>query len=249
MTLGALIVQVLPTPWQIKLAHCAVSPSSLLRMMFSQCTVSPSSLLRDEVYPVCSGPLIPPERWGLRSGPLIPPERWGLHSVQWAPHPPWEMRFTQCSTSPSSLPRMRFSQCAVSPSSLLRDEVYPVRSGRLIPPERRGLPSVQPAPHLSQGWGLPTMQWALHPFLEMRFIDCGVSPLFLTLPDKWGLPSVQWALHPWLCLRDEVHPLTNPVCSGPLIPNLSWKMRFTQCATRPSSLPRMRCILYAVGPS
>ena len=40
------------------------------------------------------------------------------------------------------------------------------------------------------------MQWAPHPFLEMRFIDCAVSPLFLTLPDKCGLPSVQWAHHP-----------------------------------------------------
>ena len=59
-----------------------------------------------------------------------------------------------------------------------------MRSGRLIPLERRGLPSVQPAPHLSQGCGLPTMQWAPRPFLEMRFIDCAASPLFLTLPDK-----------------------------------------------------------------
>ena len=163
-TLEAFIVHVSPTPWQIKLAYCTVSPSSLLRMRFSQCTVSPSSLLRDEVYPVCSGPLIPPERWGLRSGPLIPPERWGLPSVQWAPHRPWEMRFTQCSTSPSSLLRMKFRQCAVSPSSLLRDEVYLVRSVPLISkeffqcavspssltlPDRWGLLRVQRAPHHS----------------------------------------------------------------------------------------------------
>ena len=106
------IVLVLPYPWEMK---CAVSPSSFLRMRFSQRTVSPSSLLRDSVYKMCSGP-------------LILPERWVLPSVQWGPHPSWQMRFTQC---------------AVGPSSLLTDEVYPVCSGPLLPPERWGLPSVQ----------------------------------------------------------------------------------------------------------
>ena len=97
--------------------QCVASPAWERR--FTQCAVSPSSLLREEVYPVCSEP-------------LIPPERGGLPSVQWALHPSWEKRFTQC---------------AVSPSSLLREEVYPVCSGPLIPPERGGLPSVQWALH------------------------------------------------------------------------------------------------------
>ena len=62
--------------------------------------------LQDEVYPVCSEPLIHPscerritqcavgpssllreEVYPVCSGPLIPPERGGLPSVQWALHP------------------------------------------------------------------------------------------------------------------------------------------------------------------
>ena len=139
--------------------------------------MGPSSLLRDGVYQVCSGP-------------LIPPERWGLSIVQWAPHL-WlclidevypvcsgplipdsalEMRWTNnpvCSGPlvPNFAWNMRFTQCATSPSSILRDEVYQVCSGPLIP------------------------SW------EMRFIDCAVSPSSLTLPDRWGLPSVQPAHH------------------------------------------------------
>ena len=161
--------------------------------------MGPSSLLREEVYPVCSGP-------------LIPLQRWGLPSVQWAPHPSWEMRFTQC---------------AVGPSSLFRYEVYPVCSGPLISTKRCGSPSVQ---------------WTRHPFWEMKFIDFAVCPSSLTLPDRWDLPNVQWAPHSWLCFKD------NPVCSGPLIPNLSWKMKFTQCATNPSSLLRDEVYLVRSGP-
>ena len=67
-------------------------------------------------------------------------------------------------------------------------------SGPLIPPERGGLPSVQ---------------WALQPSWERRFIQCAVGPSSLLReevytvcseplipPEKGGLPSVQWALHP-----------------------------------------------------
>ena len=42
--------------------------------MITQCAAGPSSLLREEVHPVCSGP-------------LIHPKRGGLPSVQWAPQP------------------------------------------------------------------------------------------------------------------------------------------------------------------
>ena len=62
------------------------------------------------------------------SEPLIPPEKGGLPSVQWALHPFSERRFTQC---------------AVRPSSLLREEVCPVCSGPLIPPEGEDLTGVQ----------------------------------------------------------------------------------------------------------
>ena len=119
----------------------------------TQCAVGPSSLLRDEVYPVCSEPLIHPrdEVWSVCSGPLIPPERGGLPSVQWGL------------------------------SSLLREKVYPVCSGPLISPEIGGLPGVQWALHPSwetrfiqcavgpsslpgsARWGLPIVQRAPHP--------------------------------------------------------------------------------------
>ena len=97
---------------------------------FTQCAMGPSSLLRAEVYPVCSGPLIPPESGGLPSVQWALPPSWErrlIPSVQWALHRSWERRFTQC---------------AVSPSSLLREEVYLVCSGPFIPLERGGLPSV-----------------------------------------------------------------------------------------------------------
>ena len=68
--------------------------------------MGPSSLLREEVYPVCSEP-------------LIPPERGGLPSVQWALYPSWERRFTQCVVGPSSLLKEEaYTYCAVGPSSL-----------------------------------------------------------------------------------------------------------------------------------
>ena len=163
--------------------------------------MGPSSLLREEVYPVCSEP-------------LIPPERGGLPSVQWALYPSWKRRLiptVQWALHPSS--DRRFTKCPVSPLSLLRDEVYPVCSEPLIPPERGGLPSVQWA--LYPSWKrrlIPTVQWALHPSSDRRFTKCPVSPLSL--------------------LRDEVY----PVCSEPLIPNTAWEMRFTQCAVGPWSL-------------
>ena len=155
-----------------------------------------SSLLRDEVYPVCGGPLIPPGRWGLPSvqwapypswemrftqcaaGPssfvgwvsasvhLSPPKRWGLPSVQWPliPDCAWKMKFTQCAVGSSSLSlercgspsvplisgsawEMKLTQCAVGPASLIWS--LPVCNHPLILPERWGLSSVQPAPHLS----------------------------------------------------------------------------------------------------
>ena len=127
------------------------------KMRFTKCVVGPSFLLRDEVYQV-------------HSGPLIPPERWGLSMVQWAPHP-WLCFKDNPVFSGLLIPnlswKMRFTQCATSPSSLLIDEIYQMCSGPLIPdsaskitqcavgsssltcPERWGLPSVQPAPHPS----------------------------------------------------------------------------------------------------
>ena len=79
-------------PWKMRLTQCATSPSSILRMRFSQCAVAPHPWmnLKDEVYLVCNQPLIP-KRWSLGllvcSGPFISLEGGGLPSVQWAPHP------------------------------------------------------------------------------------------------------------------------------------------------------------------
>ena len=160
--------------------------------------MGPSSLLREEVYPVCSEP-------------LIPPERGGLPSVQWALYPSWKRRLiptVQWALHPSS--DRRFTKCPVSPLSLLRDEVYPVCSEPLIPPERGGLPSVQWA--LYPSWKrrlIPTVQWALHPSWKRRFTQCAMGPSSLLRaevypvcsgplipPERGGLPSVQWALPP-----------------------------------------------------
>ena len=241
VTLGAFIAIVSPNPWQMKLAQCeralhpfqgwgitsvqwaphpswerrftqcAVGPSSLLRMRFRLCAVSPSSLLKEEVYPVCSRP-------------LILPERWGLSSVQPAPHPFWEMKYTQCATSPSSLSNKVY-QCAISPSSFLREEVYLVCSGPFIPLGRGGLPSVQ---------------WAPHSFWERRFTKCAVGPSSLLgeevypvcsgpliHPERGSLPSVQWALHPFG---------RGGLPSVQWAPHSSWKRKFTECAVGPSSL-------------
>ena len=100
----------------------------------SDCATCPSSLLWEEVYPVCSQPLIPLENdvCLVCSRPLIP-KRWSLPNVQWAPHPP----------------EKKIAQCATSPSSHLRDEIYPVCSEPLIS-KRWSFPSVQPAPHASE---------------------------------------------------------------------------------------------------
>ena len=181
--------------------------------------MGPSSLFRQEVYPVCNGP-------------FIPLERWGLPSVQWAPHPSWEMRFTQC---------------AVGPSSLFRDEVYLVCSGPLISTKRWGLPSVQWTRHPS--WEMKFIDFAVClsfltlPDTKMRFTKCVVGPSFLLRdevyqvhsgplipPERWGLSMVQWAHHPWLCLIDKIYQM----CSGPLIPDSAIKI--TQCAVGPWSL-------------
>ena len=156
-----------PQPsWEMRAMRftlCAASPSSLLRMRFSQCAVS----LRNEVYPVCSGPLIP--------------------------NCPWKMRFTQCATSLSSILRLRFTQCAVPPppSSLLRDDrgVPIVCSGpsSLTEPETWSLPRVQPFPHL---WEIKftSVQPATHHSWEMRFYPMYNQPL--TPSGRWSLPSV-----------------------------------------------------------
>ena len=147
-------------------------------------TVCNEPRLREEVYPVCSEP-------------LIPPDRGGLPSVQWALQPSWERRF---------------KQCAVGPSSILREEVYPVCSEPLIPPERGDLPSVQWA--LPPSWERRFTQCAVGPSSLLReevYTYCAVGPSSLlrdevypvcsgpsslTLPERWGLPSVQWAAHP-----------------------------------------------------
>ena len=168
------------------------------------------------------------------------------------------MRLTQCATSPSSLLMRRFSQCAVGPSSLLRDEVYLVCSVSFIHPKRRCLRIVQwaaPHPRAPHPWLctiydyevysvccgplIPNWVWKMRftlcatspsSLLSVRFSKCVMVPSSLTLLHRWGLP-------------------TNPVCSEPLIPNFAWKMRLTQCATSPSSLPMMRFSQCAVGPS
>ena len=106
--------------------------------------------IRDDVYPVCSGPLIP-ERWSLpvcsqpllsirfsqctMSPPPLPPERWSVPSVQWAPHPFREIMFTNPSVelAPHTHLSVEVYLVCIGPSSLLRDEVYLVCSGHLIP--------------------------------------------------------------------------------------------------------------------
>ena len=193
--------------------------------------MGPSSLLREEVYPVCSGPLIPLGRGGLQllcSGPFIPLERGGLPSVQWALHPSWERRFTQCAVGPSSLLREEvYSYCAMGPPSLLRQEIYPVCSRPLLPPERGGLSSVQ---------------WALQPSWERRFTQCAMGPSSLLRKEAF----TYYAVGPSSLLREEVY----PVCNGPFIPlergglpsvqwahPPSWERRFiptVQWALRPS---------------
>ena len=167
--------------WGLPSVKWAPHPS--WEMRFTQCAVGPSSLFRDEVYLVCSGPLISTKRWGLPSemkfidfavcpSSLTLPDRWNLPNVQWAPHP-WlcfkDNPVCRGPLIPNLSWKMRFTQCAANPSSILRDEVYLVCSGPLIP---------------SEGLGLPSVQWTSHPSWEMRFIDCAVSPLSLTLPDR-----------------------------------------------------------------
>ena len=160
---------------------------------------------------MCSGPLIPPERWVLSivqwdphpwlclidevylvsSGPLIPSERWGSPSVQWAPHPWHCLRdevYPVCNGPliPYWPWKMKFTQCAFSPSSILR-----MRSSQS---------AVGPSSLLTDEVYLvliPSMRWG--------FSQCAASPH----PSwRWSLAgSVQWAL----------------------IHNWAWKMRFTQC--------------------
>ena len=76
--------------------------------------------LTDEVTSLCSEPLIPSkdEVESVSSEPRIAPKRLGLPRVQCQPLIPYKRL---------GLPNV--------PSSLLRDEVYPVCSGPLIPPE------------------------------------------------------------------------------------------------------------------
>ena len=147
----------------------ALHPSSDRR--FTQCAMGPSSLLWEEVYPVCSGP-------------LIPLQRWGLPSVKWAPHPSWEMRFTQC---------------AVGSSSLFRDEVYQVCSGPVIPPERWSLSILQCAPHPWLCLIDEIYQMCSGPLIldsASKITQCAVGPSSLTCPERWGSPSVQPTHHP-----------------------------------------------------
>ena len=130
--------------------------------------------------PVCNQPTIPPNM----------PKKRSLSSVRPAPHPSWEMRIVQWLTSPSSLLRIRFSQCAMGPHRwlCLRDEAYPLTQCAVSPssltlPERWGSPSVQPAPHPSQWWGLASVQIR---FAAATYQWCGktclsVIPVFLIL--------------------------------------------------------------------
>ena len=63
-------------------------PNWPCEMRFTQYAVGPSSLSIYEVYLVCSGPLIPPERWSLHSVKPAPhPREMKVSSVQTAPHP------------------------------------------------------------------------------------------------------------------------------------------------------------------
>ena len=149
---------------------------------------------------------------------LTPPNIWGLHSVQSAPHS-WHC---------------------------IRDDVYPVCSGPLIP----------------ERWSLPVCS---QPLLRIRFSQCTMSPppplplrdkvylLYLpvgpsSLPrDKVGKQVLVWigpsyplsvevylvCIGPSSLLRDEVY----LVCSGPLIPDSAWEMKFTQSATSPPYSP------------
>ena len=99
-------------------------------------------------------------------------------------------------------------------------------SGPFIPLERGGLPSVQ---------------WALNPSWERRFIQCAVGPSSLLREEVYLVCAVR----PSSLLRDEVY----PVCSGPTITTWPCKMRFTQCAASPSSILGMRFGQCTVGPS
>ena len=185
--------------------------------------MGPSSLFREEFCPVCSGP-------------LIPLERGGLPGVQWAPPPSWERGFTQCAVGPSSILREEVYPLGTGPSSLLREEVYPVCSEPLLPLERGGLYLLCSGPFIPlERGGLPSVQWALRPFWERRFTQCGVGPSSL-------LRAQVYLVCPSSLLRKEVY----PVCSGPLLPlergglpsvqwalYPSWKRTFTECAVGP----------------
>ena len=151
--------------WANAQAHILVWGAFIIMQRFTH-TVCGAPRLREEVYPVCSEP-------------LIPSERGGLPSVQWALHPSWERRFTQC---------------AVGPSSFLREEVDPVCCGPFIPPERGGLPSVQWALHPS--WEMRFSQCAVGPLSLLREEVSRVCSGPLIPPERGGLPSVQWAPHP-----------------------------------------------------
>ena len=130
-------------------------PGDTLGMRFSQCGMGASLLLIYEVYIVCSHP----------------PERWSLPSVQWAPHPFREIMFTNPSVelAPHTHLSVEVYLVCIGPSSPLRDEVYLVRSGYLIP---------------DSAW-------------EMKFIQSGNQPTLqpLLLPEM-KLTSVQPASHP-----------------------------------------------------
>ena len=102
----------------MRFTQCATSSSSILITMD---TPHPWHYLRDDVYKVCSGPLIP-ERWILPvcNQPLL------------------RIRFSQCTMSP------------LPPPPPLGDEMYLLCSGPLIPDsawEMKFTQSVQPAPH------------------------------------------------------------------------------------------------------
>ena len=96
-------------------------------------------------------------------------------------------------------------------------------------------------PLIPKNWNLPSAQRASHSHRDEVYTVCN-QPL---IPERLHLTSVQPALHlfreitffqcatsPSSLLRDDVH----PVCSGPLLSNSAWEMRFTQCAVGLSSL-------------
>ena len=164
------------------------------------------------------------------SGPLAHPSWEGrfTYSVQWALHLSWERRFTECAVGTSSLLKMRLTQCAVGPSSLLRDEAYPVCSWPFIPLERRGLPSVQWAPHPSWAMrfiGLPSVQWAPSSSLlrEEVYIVYSGPYVYWVCSERGGIMFSKWnycfSSFLYLNVIQILYPIISPIIISPIINN------------------------------